>query len=126
MASTSSCTMGIKLESKCHKTTYSQEIGLINFDVFSEREKLLLTLRTQIEEISNICYHHKQLYFIKYAMSQRKCADPFKLHKKPHKGMAKLKLSRIVISILLNYFAKLLFRKDLFFSVCHRKTYLYP
>ena len=39
------------------KTTHSQEIGLINFDIFSEKEKLLLTLRTQIEEVSNICYH---------------------------------------------------------------------
>ena len=61
MASTSSYTIGIKLESKCHKTSYSQEIGLINFDVFGEREKLLLTLKIQIEEILNICYHHKQL-----------------------------------------------------------------
>ena len=51
MASTSSCTIGIKLESMCHKTTYSQEIGLINFDILSERQKLLLTLRTQIGEI---------------------------------------------------------------------------
>ena len=50
-----SCTIGIKLESKCHKTTYSQEIGLINFGVFIAREKLLLTLRTEIKEISNIC-----------------------------------------------------------------------
>ena len=33
MASTSSCTIGIKSESICHKTTDSQEIGLINFDV---------------------------------------------------------------------------------------------
>ena len=90
MASTSSCTIGIELESKCHKTIYSQEIGLINNDVFSEKETLLLTLRTQIEEISNICYHHKQIYFIRYAMSQRKCADPFKLHKKPRKDMAEL------------------------------------
>ena len=89
MASTS-CTTGIKLESKCHKTAYSQEIGLINFDVFSEREKLLLTLRTQIEELSNICYHHKQIDLIRHAMSQRKCADPFNLHKKPHKGMTTL------------------------------------
>ena len=64
MASTSSCTIGIKLESICHKITHSQEIGLINFDVFSEREKLLLTLRTPIEEIPNICYHHKQIYLI--------------------------------------------------------------
>ena len=47
MASTSPCTIDIKLESKCDNTIYSQEIGLINFDVFSEREKLLLTLRTQ-------------------------------------------------------------------------------
>ena len=39
------------------KTTHSQEIGLINFDIFSEKEKLLLILRTQIEEVSNICYH---------------------------------------------------------------------
>ena len=90
MASTSSCTIGIKLESKCHKTTNCQEIGLINFDVFSEREKLLLTLRTQIEEISNICYHHKQIDLIRSTMLQRKCADPLKLHKKPHKGMTKL------------------------------------
>ena len=51
MASTSSCTIGIKFESRCHETTCSQEIRLINFDVFSERVKLLLTLRTQIEEI---------------------------------------------------------------------------
>ena len=90
MTSTSSCTIGIKLERKCHKTTYSQEIGLINFDVFSEKEKLLLTLRTQIQEIPNICYHHKQIYLIRYAMLQRKCANPFKLYKKPHKGMTKL------------------------------------
>ena len=59
MASTFSCTIGIELESKCHKTTYSQVIGLINFHAFSEREKLLLKL-TQIEEMSNICYHHKK------------------------------------------------------------------
>ena len=86
MASTSSCTVGLKLPRK----NYSQEIGQINFDVLSETEKLLLTLRTQTEEISNICYHHKQIYLIRYAMLQRKCADPFKLHKKPRKGMAKL------------------------------------
>ena len=85
MTSTSSWTIGIKLEGKCHKTNYSQEFGLINFDVLSEREKLLQTLRTQIKEISNTCYHYKQ-----YTMLQRKCADPFKLHKKPHKVMATL------------------------------------
>ena len=85
MASTSSCTIGIKLESICHKTTYSQEIGLINFDVLRERQKLLLTLRTQTEEISNRCYPDKQIYLIRYAVPQRKCADPFKLHKKPLK-----------------------------------------
>ena len=90
MASTSSCTIGIKLEGKCHKTSYCQEIRLINFDVFSEREKLLLTLRTQIRDISNNCYHQKQIYLIRYAMSQRKCAYPFKLQKKPRKGMTKL------------------------------------
>ena len=90
MASTSSHTIGIKLKNKCHKTIYSQEIGLKDFDVFSERERLVLTLRTQIEEISNICYHHKWIDLIRYAMVQRKCADPFKLHKKPHKGMTKL------------------------------------
>ena len=56
MASTSSCTIGIKLESICHKATFSQEIGLVNFDGVSEKEKLLLKLRTQFEEISNICY----------------------------------------------------------------------
>ena len=137
---------GSKFEScYCHLTslTFRQEIGLINFDVFSEREKLLLTLRTQIKEISNVCYHHKQIYLIKHAMSQRKWADPFKLHKKPHKGMTKpiqtfisyfsnvviftveIKLWRIALSILLNYFAKLLFRKKKF-SACHRKTCLYP
>ena len=55
------------------KNTDSQEIGLINFDVFSERGKLLLTLRTQIEKISDICYHHKQVYLIRYALLQRKC-----------------------------------------------------
>ena len=72
MASTSSCTTGIKLESICHKTTYSPEIGLTNFDVLSEREKLLPTLRTQIDKISNICYHHKQIYLIRYVKSQKK------------------------------------------------------
>ena len=52
MVSTSSCTIGIKLQSICHKTTCSQEIGQINFDIRSERERLLLTLRTQVEETS--------------------------------------------------------------------------
>ena len=85
-----SCTIGIKLQSKCPKTTNSQEIGLINVDIFSETENILLTLRTQIEEISNICYHHKQINLIRYAISQRKCAHPLKLHKKPRKGMTKL------------------------------------
>ena len=85
MASTSSCTIGIKLKKKYHKTTYSQEIGLKNFDVFREREKLPLTLRIQIKEISNICYHCKQIYLIRYTRSQRKCSDSFKLRKKPCK-----------------------------------------
>ena len=90
MASTLSCTIAIKLESTCHKTAHSQEIGQINFDVLNEREKLPLTLRTQTEKILNICYHHKQIYLIRYTISQRKCVNPFKLHKKPCKGMAKL------------------------------------
>ena len=68
MASTFSCTIGIELESKYHKTTYSQVTGLINFHVFSEREKLLLKL-TQIEEMSNICYHHKK----KFISSDMQC-----------------------------------------------------
>ena len=92
MASTSSCSIDIKLEKKCHKTTYSQKTGLVNFDVFSEREKLLLKL-TQIKEISNMCYHHKQIHLIRYATLQRKCVDPFKLQKKPRKGMTNLILN---------------------------------
>ena len=47
----------------------------------SEREKLLLTLKTRIKEISNICYHHKQIYLIRYAISHTKCANPYKLQK---------------------------------------------
>ena len=93
MASTSSCSIDIKLEKKCHKTTYRQKTGPINFDVFSEREKLLLKLRTQIKEISNMCYHHKQIHLIRYAMLQTKCVDPFKLQKKPPKGMTNLILN---------------------------------
>ena len=136
MASTSSCAIGIKLRSKCHKTTYSQEIGLINFNAFSEREKVLLTLRTQIEDISNICYHHKQIYLTRYAMSQRKRANPFKLYKKhvrvelnwyklsfqifhtSHEVIftVEIKMFRIVISILLNYFAN--FCSEKFFFLC--------
>ena len=81
MAATSPQTIGTEVKSKCHKTTYNKEMGRINFDVFSEREKLLPTLKTQIKKISNICYPHKQVYLIRYAMPQRKCADPFKLHK---------------------------------------------
>ena len=77
----------INLENKFYKTTCSQEIGLINFDVFSEREKLML--RTQIEEIWNVYYHHKQIYLIRYAMPQRKYL-PFKLHKKPCNGITQL------------------------------------
>ena len=111
MASTSSCTIGIKLENQSHKTTYNKETGLINFDVFSEREKLLVTLlRTQIEEISNICYHHKKVYLIRYAMLQRKCADPFKLLKKSHKDMTKL------IQTFISYF--LYFSCGNFYSFC--------
>ena len=49
------------MENKCHKATYNQEIGLLNFDVFSERKKLLLTLRIQIEEISNMLPPKKKL-----------------------------------------------------------------
>lgn len=87
MASTSFCTIGIELEDRCNKTTYTKEIGLINFYEFSEEEKQLLLLRTQIKEISNTCYHHKHIYLTKYTFSQRKCADPLKLHKKACKGI---------------------------------------
>ena len=51
MASTSSCTIGITLENVCHKTTYSQEIGLINFNVLSQREKLLYELQLKKYQI---------------------------------------------------------------------------
>ena len=50
MAATSPWTIGTEVKSKCHKTTYNKEIGRINFDVFSEREKLLPTLKTQIKK----------------------------------------------------------------------------
>ena len=68
----------ILLENICHKTTYTQEIELINSDV-SERETI-----TNIKNSNrrNICHCHKQIYLSRYAISQRKYADPFKLHKK--------------------------------------------
>ena len=94
-----------------------------------------VAIRTEIKEISKICHHHKQIYLIRCAMLQSKCADPFKMHKKPRKGMNKLiqtfisifsyftwrnftveiKLFTVVISILLDNFAKLLFGKYQFF-----------
>ena len=116
------------MENKCHKATYNQEIGLLNFDVFSERKKLLLTLRTQIEEISNMLSPKKKI--ISSDMQYRKEIDTnfhFTFFYTSHVVIftVKVKLPRIVISILLHYFTKLLFRKYLFFSVRHSKTCLY-
>ena len=44
------------MEDKFHKTAYCEKIGLINIEVFSERVKLVLTLRTQIKSRFELAY----------------------------------------------------------------------
>ena len=89
---------GSKFEScYCHLTslTFRQEIGLINFDVFSEREKLLLTLRTQIKEISNVCYHHTN----KFTSSNMQCRkENEQIHSNYTRNHIKVWLNRYKLS----------------------------
>ena len=58
MASTSKCSIGVYLNEKCHKTTYSSSIGSTHTDMFAEEVQLLIKLRNGIDQpLTAICNH---------------------------------------------------------------------
>ena len=69
--------------SKCHQKKYSVTRGIRKV---KEDEFNILKLRSSIADVSRpaqICTHHEKELLTNYSFEQRKCADPFKKHKKP-------------------------------------------
>ena len=74
----------------CHKTSYTSKVALEEFSGLSDREKTTILLRSGLsEDAVTICSHHKKVLLEKYELFQRKCCDPFAVHKKPFKGKVK-------------------------------------
>ena len=67
--------------SPCHEITYTKNKGLIAVD---QEKKQILSLRSKVplQDIETICFHHEQSLDIMFSKTVKRCADPFKLHKK--------------------------------------------
>ena len=72
---------------------------MIRIDDLSSDDLNLLKHRTDISEIvpdSTICFHHKKIYLDLYSSLQRKCCNPFDLHKAPMtKGLRVVSLEQV-------------------------------
>ena len=82
MAEIVKCSIGVAKEEECHKLTFTQEVGLVQFGDLDEHNKRLVELRAEVTDaITNICYHHKHILLVKYEMCQKACCNSFTVHK---------------------------------------------
>ena len=77
------CSVGIITQTECHKISYVTKKAIENACELSEEELNLLQLRTEVQNLTTVCLHHKSLFLKKYEFLQKTCRDPYKRHKKP-------------------------------------------
>lgn len=99
MADFPSCTFGVHLKDECHKQVFCRSSGIIPVKELKEEEIELLRLRTQVvisHEESTICFHHQKMYLHHYEGQQRRCCDPWMVHKATVRGnLASIKLETV-------------------------------
>lgn len=87
MTEATQCSIGLAKEEECHKESYTQDVGLIQFFDLDDTSKRLVELRTGLSnEVTTLCHHHKQVLLTKYETYQRVCCNPFAIHSRPCKG----------------------------------------
>ena len=80
-----SCTIGKILSEECDLEVYTKFKGTKSFSVLQAEEKEILKLRVGVDIGSDgdVCFHHEQVYLVKYShLYQKKCCDPFLVHGK--------------------------------------------
>ena len=77
------CSIGQKLEEQCNETIFCRSKGFINVHSLRDKEKMLIQWRSGIflEDDDFVCFHHQQIFLIRYERLQRYCIDPKKCHK---------------------------------------------
>ena len=86
-----SCSVGIALETTCHKKLYQyQKQTIISLDELNHEEKELLRIRITSEcekdtetSLTTICTFHKNKFLDNYSYIYKTCSDIFHVHKKP-------------------------------------------
>ena len=86
-----SCSVGIALETTCHKKLYQyQKQTIISLDELNHEEQELLRIRITAEcekdtetSLTTICTFHKNKFLDNYSHIYKTCSDIFHVHKKP-------------------------------------------
>ena len=82
-AKTDVCSIGAALKEQCHVTTFTKKVGKKTINEFNESEIEILKLRTKLDSIESLCFHHEKVYFSMFDHTHGKyCCDPFKRHPK--------------------------------------------
>ncbi|KAJ8871149.1 hypothetical protein PR048_027454 [Dryococelus australis] len=87
------CSIGSYLQDDaCYRTAYTKHCGFHVINNLPQLQKDVLLWRCGIQDANNtsvpisdamnICFHHFQVFCVKYAFLQRTCYDPFRIHKK--------------------------------------------
>ena len=79
--SSSKCATVIFLNDARNKLTWSNNIGVYTKDDLSQIDLKHIELRSGVNNIVNVCYHHNEFYMEKYTMREKKCCNPFEIHK---------------------------------------------
>ena len=80
------CTIGVTLQEECHQKIFCRKTVLTALADLSNEDKELLYWRCEHSfsdvEHGTICDHHMKMYISHYGSQQKKCADPFLVHRK--------------------------------------------
>lgn len=82
------CTFGRCLEKKCHLLDYTRVSGLKCLSEMPPENIQVICLRagTEVDGQMTICHHHEQKLLVQFAHLQKKCCDPFSMHKRTVKS----------------------------------------
>ena len=69
------------LNDACNKLTWTNNIGVYTKDDLSQIDLKLIELRSGVNNIANVCYHHNEFHIQRSTQcDKKKCCNPFEIH----------------------------------------------
>ena len=69
--------------------SYVSQIGIKRIEELDDKAQEIVKLRSGLNQLTTICFHHEHVIFQRFPKTQTKCCDPFDKHDSSKSKMRK-------------------------------------